>query len=166
MRRRIFLQHLVHSSSWEHAKHLWRVHSWIHTSSHSRYMVRDMFLHWLICILLSLFLQCMALQAGKPIRFLHGQDWAKLYDGGSHLSHGLWKNCFHCIHAQIIYIISHESQSILQCKFLKQQLGKLRCHYQGNCWYLLASHETFRNFLILLLIMTSFLIWIRFVKEA
>ena len=61
---------------------------------------------------------------------------------------------FHFIHAQLIYIISHETQGIFPCKFLKQQLGKLRCHYWGNCWYFLASHETFRIFLILLLIMT------------
>ena len=54
------------------------------------------------------------------------------------------------------YITIHVTQNNLPCDFLKQQFGKLHCHYWENCWYILATHETFRIFLILLLIMTSF----------
>ena len=39
---------------------------------------------------LTIILQCMALQVGKIFRLLHGLCCAKLYDGGRHLSHGLW----------------------------------------------------------------------------
>ena len=31
---------------------------------------------------------------------------------------------------------------------LKQQLAELHCDHLGNCWYLLALHETFSIFLI------------------
>ena len=43
---------------------------------------------------LTIILQCMALQEGKLIRLLHGQNWAKLYDGGNHILHGLWQMFF------------------------------------------------------------------------
>ena len=53
-------------------------------------------------------------------------------------------------------MINYVSRNIFPCNFLKQQFEKLRCHYWENCWYLLAPHETFNIFLILLLIMISF----------
>ena len=54
------------------------------------------------------------------------------------------------------YIIIHVTQNNFPCNFLEQQFTKLCYHYWENWLYLLAPHETFRIFLILLLIMISF----------
>ena len=60
----------------------------------------------------------MALQEGKIFILLHGLCWAKLYDGGSHLSHGLGKIFFYYIYVQLTHMISHASQNIFPCTFL------------------------------------------------
>ena len=127
---------------------------------------------------LTIILQCMALQEGKLIRLLHGKNWANLYDGDNHILYGLGK-VFSFMYDQLIYsaicyssvaimtyITIHVTQNNLPCDFLKQQFGKLCYHHSENCWYILETHETFRIFLIIFLIMTSLLIWIGFVQEA
>ena len=51
---------------------------------------------------LTIILQCMALQEGKIIKLLHGQNWANLYDGDKHLLYGLGQ-VFYFIYDQLIY---------------------------------------------------------------
>ena len=50
---------------------------------------------------LTIILQCMALQEGKLIRLLHGQNWANLYDGDNHPLHGLGQ-VFYFMYDQLI----------------------------------------------------------------
>ena len=111
---------------------------------------------------LTISIQCIAPQEGKLLFELHGQFWAKLYDGDNHILCGLGK-VFHysSMYAQLIhqanyyslvdvmtYTTSHLSRNNLPYYFLKQQLGKMRRDHLGNCSYLSALYETFSIFLI------------------
>ena len=125
MRRRIFLQHLVHSSSW------------IHKSSYSQYMVRNIFFTTMDYPTknfdsVTIHIQCIAPQEGRLFIELHGQHWAKLYDGDSHILYGLGK-VFPFMYVQLMYptlcsslvdvityIINHVSRNNLPFNFLKQ----------------------------------------------
>ena len=114
---------------------------------------------------LTISMQCIAPQEGKLFIWLHGQFWAKLYDGDNHLLCGLGQELYHFMYVQLMYyslvyvityIINHVLRNNLPCNFLKQQFRKFHCNYMGNCWYFPAPHETFSISLILMLIMISF----------
>ena len=103
---------------------------------------------------LTIHIQCIAPQKGKLFIELHGQHWARWYDGDNHILYGL-RQVLNFMYDQLMYlaicylsvdvmtyIIIHVTKNNLPCNFLKQQFEKLRCHYWENCWYLLEPHET------------------------
>ena len=102
MGRWIFMQHVVHSSSYGYIMPLWRIHLWVLSPSCLHYMVRVIFLQlfivpYNICMLLPF------LQRGKFLFRLHGLFLANYYDGYIHLMYdpGPVYGCFLC--AQLTY---------------------------------------------------------------
>ena len=121
---------------------------------------------------LTISMQCIAPQEGKLFIWLHGQFWANLYDGDSHLLHDLGQVCCAYMYDQLLYLTSYYSlvdlmtyitihvlKNNLPYYFLKKQFGKMHCNYMGNSWYFLVPHETFSISLVLMLIMISFFLF-------
>ena len=52
---------------------------------------------------LTIYMQCIAPQEGKLFIELHGQHWAKLYDGDNHILYGLGKVFYYFMYAHLMY---------------------------------------------------------------
>ena len=77
-------------------------------------------------------MHCISPQEGKLFSELHGQHWAKLYDGDNHLLYGHGKGLYYFIYVHLLYAtisyslvkeityIEHNvSSNHLPCNFLK-----------------------------------------------
>ena len=151
------MQHMVHSSSWEYVIPLWKAYSWILLSCYSQYMVRIIFFAFIDYLTqylhsLTISIQCIAPQEGKPLFGLHGQFSANIYDEDSHTLYGFGQVLYYFLYSQLIYksiyillvdVMTYTTSSLLRnnlpCYFLKQQLEKIHCDYLGDCWYFPAS---------------------------
>ena len=89
---------------------------------------------------LTIFIQCIAPQEGKPLFGLHGHFWTSIYDGDSHFLYGFGQVLYYFLYTQLIYnSIYYSLVNVMKCAtsnllgdnlphhVLKMQLVKLRC---------------------------------------